>query len=115
MATYKRTIFIANLNPVKGSEQRGNRPVLVVIDEVFNQVMPVITVLLITSLKKGRRVYPNEALLPKGTAGLSRDSLVLAHQIRTISKSRLEKPLGTIKETDLIECIENALRIYLNL
>jgi mRNA interferase MazF len=37
MTTYKWTIFIANLNPVKGSEQRGNRPVLVVSDEVFDQ------------------------------------------------------------------------------
>ncbi len=115
MTTYRWTIFIADLNPVKGSEQRGNRPVLVVSDEVFNQVMPVITVLPMTSLKEGRRVYPSEALLPKGTAGLSLDSLVLVHQIRTISKSRLEKPLGTIKETDLIEAVEKALRVYLNL
>jgi len=52
---YKWRIFIANLNPVKGSEQRGNRPVLVISDEDFNQVMPVITILPITSLKQGRK------------------------------------------------------------
>ena len=86
---YKGRIFIANLKPVKGSEQRGNRPVLAIRDEDFNQVMPVITGLPITSLKQGRTVYPNEVFLPQGVAGLPHDSLVLAHQIRTISKGRL--------------------------
>lgn len=112
---YKWRIFIANLNPVKGSEQRGNRPVLAISDEDFNQVMPVITVLPITSLKQGRTVYPNEVFLPQGVAGLPHASLVLAHQIRTISKGRLQKQLGRIKEMEFIEAINNALRIHLNL
>lgn len=115
MTTYKWGIFTANLNPVKVSEQRGNRPVLIISDEDFNQVMPVITILPITSLKKGRKVYPNEVLLPKGVAGLSHDSIVLVHQIRTISKDRLQKALGEVKETEHIEAIHNALRIHLNL
>jgi len=42
---YKWTIFFADLNPVKGSEQRGRRPVLVISDEVFNRVMPIVTFL----------------------------------------------------------------------
>jgi len=62
-------IFLADLNPVVGSEQKGKRPVLVVSDEDFNQVMPVVTILPITSLKKGRRVYPNEVLISKGIGG----------------------------------------------
>jgi len=45
---YNWAIFIANLNPVKGSEQRGNRPVLVISDEDFNQTMPVVTILPLT-------------------------------------------------------------------
>lgn len=112
---YKWNIFLANLNPVKGSEQRGTRPVLVISDEDFNQAMPVITVLPITSLKPGRRVYPNEVLLPKGIAGLPHDSLVLAHQLRTISKDRLYKVLGGVEETNLMEEINNALKVHLNL
>ena len=115
ITNYKWRIFIADLNPVKDSEQRGNRPVLAISDENFNQVMPVITILPITSLKPGRKVYPNEALLPKGVAGLLHDSIVLTHQIRTISKRRVQKVLGIVKETDLIEAINNSLRIHLNL
>ena len=52
--------------------------------------MPVVTVLPITSLKKDRKVYPNEVMLKEGTGGLSHNSIVLAHQIRTISKQRLK-------------------------
>jgi mRNA interferase MazF len=112
---YKWKIFTANLNPVKGSEQRGSRPVLIISDETFNQTMPVITILPITSLKEGRKVYPNEVLLPKGAAGLARDSLVLTHQIRTISKNRLQNILGQIEEAGLKDKINNSLRVHLNL
>ena len=77
---YKWGIFIADLNPVRGSEQKGMRPVIVISDEDFNNVMPVVTVLPITSLKKGRKVYPNEVLLNRGLAGLAHDSIILVHQ-----------------------------------
>jgi len=112
---YKWTIFFADLNPVKGSEQRGRRPVLVISDEVFNRAMPIVTILPITSLKKGRKVYPNEVLLSKEVARLPHDSILLVHQIRTISKVRLEKVLGGIKEMELMEAINCALKIHLNL
>ena len=106
--------FLTDLNPVIGSEQKGKRPVLVVSNEDFNQLMPVVTVLPITSLKKGRKVYPNETLIGKGVAGLTVDSLVLAHQIRTISKIRLIRQLGTVAEPELQFAIEEAMRIHLS-
>lgn len=112
---YKWSVFMADLNPVIGSEQQGKRPVLVVSDETTNSVMPVVTILPITSLKKGRRVYPNEMLLKKGESGLDADSIVLAHQIRTISKQRLLSCLGTVTEEKLQNGINAALRIHLNL
>src|SRR4030065_2836590 len=94
--TYRMGIFLADLNPVVGSEQKGKRPVLVVSDEDFNRLMPVVTILPITSLKKGRRVYPNEILLKQGIGGLAQDSIILAHQIRTVSKNRLRDSMGFI-------------------
>jgi mRNA interferase MazF len=112
---YKWGIFSADLNPVVGSEQRRTRPVIVVSDEDFNMVMPVVTVLPVTSLKEGRRIYPNEVLLTKGSAGLSQDSLVLAHQIRTISKQRLKDGIGFIGRDSVREEINDALRVHLNL
>ena len=112
---YKWSVFMADLNPVIGSEQQGRRPVLVISDETTNSVMPVVTILPFTSLKKGRRVYPNEALLKKGVAGLESDSIVLAHQIRTISKQRLMTCLGEISDANLQSQINDALRVHLNL
>jgi len=113
--TYRMGIFLADLNPVIGSEQKGKRPVLVISDEDFNQVMPVVTILPITSLKKGRKVYPHEVLVSKGLGGLTADSIILAHQIRTISKDRLIKFLGTLRDPGLQREIHEAMRIHLNL
>lgn len=76
--------------------------------------MPVVTILPITSLKPGREVYPNEVRLSKGTAGLAMESLILAHQIRTISKQRLQTQLGSIQETTLQDKIDLAIKIHLN-
>lgn len=112
---YQWGIFKANLNPVRGSEQRGTRPVLIVSDEDFNRVMPVVTILPLTSLKPGRKIYPNEVLLKRETAGISNESLILTHQIRTISKSRLEGLYGYIEDGWIRELIQRSLKLHLNL
>lgn len=112
---YKWSVFMADLNPVIGSEQQGKRPVLVISDETTNTIMPVVTILPLTSLKKGRRIYPNEALLKKGGGSLEVDSIVLAHQIRTIAKQRLTSCLGEISDTNLQAQINDAMRVHLNL
>jgi len=108
-------IFRADLGYGEGSEQAGQRPVLVVSNDSFNQVMPVVTILPLTSLKKGRRVYPSEVLLRHGDANLPEDSIVLTHQIRTISKKRLKHPYGYITNPEMQKTIEDALRIHLDL
>ena len=113
---FKWGIFVADLNPVRGSEQKGSRLVLVISDEDFNKPMPVVTVLPMTSLKEGRRVYPNEVLFKKSIiAELDADSIVLAHQIRTIAKSRLKKFVGSVMDKLLREAVNEALRVHLNL
>lgn len=113
--SYKWGIFIADLNPVIGSEQKGKRPIIIVSDEDFNSVMSVVTILPITSLKEGRKVYPNEVLLKAGYGGLLQDSIVLAHQIRTISKQRLQESIGLINDFSSRQSINEALRVHLNL
>ncbi len=113
--SFKWGLFLADLNPVIGSEQQGKRPVLVISDETFNSVMPVVTILPVTSLKKGRRVYPNEALVKRGSGGLDADSIILAHQIRTISKQRLQIQLGELAELKVQAAVNDAMRVHLNL
>lgn len=114
----KWKIFTANLNPIIGSEQKGVRPVLVISDDDYSVSMPLLTILPITSLKPGRIVYPNEVLIEKyecKETGLTKDSLILAHQIRTISKNRLLDQIGSIEDIEIQESINDALRIHLNL
>ena len=106
---------MVDLDPVVGSEQAGHRPVLVVSREVAHAALPVVTVVPLTTRKKGRRVYPNEALLPAGTAKLKRDSIAMAHQIRTLSKARLRSRVGVIDDRDIRDAVRAALEVQLDL
>ena len=92
-----------------GSEQGRTRPVLVISDEETNQILPVVNVLPLTARKPGRRVYPNEVLLPAGTAGLEQESIVLCYQIRTLDKTRLQKRVGAIEDSAVQAGICDAL------
>jgi len=115
---FKWKIFSANLSPVIGSEQKGTRPVLLISDDDYSIVMPVVTILPLTSLKPGRKIYPNEILITKQNydkTGLPYDSVILAHQIRTISKKRLQNLIGSIDDTEIQEKINDALKVHLNL
>jgi len=114
--TYQWAIFLASLDPVTGSEQAGRRPVLVVSRERLNQLLPVVNVVPLTSRKTpSRTIYPNEVLLPAGTASLPRDSIVLCYQVRTLDKQRLTQLIGVVQERALQAEIAAALRFQLEL
>jgi mRNA interferase MazF len=113
MTNYQWGVFEAVLDPVKGAEQKGTRPVLVISNEEFNQAMPNVTVLPLTSTK--RRLYPSETLIPNGKAGQSLESIVMAHQIRTISKERLGKLYGFLNDVELRREIHDAIREHLDM
>lgn len=109
-------IFFATLDPTLGSEQAGRRPVLVISRERINQALSVVNALPLTSYKSPRRiVYPNEVLLPAGTAGITADSLVLCYQIRTLDKRRLEQDVGSVDDPVLRASIMEAVRFQLEL
>ncbi len=114
-ANYQWGIFWVNLDPTKGSEQSGTRPVLVVSIEAVNKALPVVTVLSITSLKAGRKIYPTEVLLKKELTGLEKDSIAMVHQVRSISKERLGIKCGEIKDEKTKSEINKGLKLYFNL
>ena len=96
MKVERWSVWLANLDPVVGSEQGKTRPVLVLSQTAVNNILPVVNVLPITSRKPNRRIYPNEALLAPQTANLPNESIVLCFQIRTLDKQRLVKKIGNI-------------------
>ena len=108
-------VWLANLDPVIGSEQGKTRPVLVISDTSVNTILPVINVLPITSRKPGRRIYPNETLLPVNTAGLTSESIALCYQIRTLDKKRLVKKYGSLTDGALQQQILSALKFQLSI
>lgn len=112
MPRYQWSVMEAVLDPSTGAEQRGTRPVLIVSNEEFNQAMPNVTVLPLTSTR--RRLYPSEILLEKKKAGQPLESIIMAHQIRTISKNRLGKLLGYIDDSELQRRIREALKEHLD-
>ena len=69
----------------------------------------------ITSRKTGRRIYPNEVLIPVGTGGLEQESIILCYQIRTLDKKRLIREIGKIDELELQESIIDALCFQLGI
>src|ERR1700744_4707929 len=97
MIIKKWSIFRANLDPAVGSEQGKSRPVLVISENAVNDVLNIVNIIPITSRKEGRRIYPNEVLIPKNNFGLSNESIVLCHQIPTLDKIRLTHYYGEIQ------------------
>ncbi len=112
---YRWRIFLANLDPVIGSEQGKTRPVLIISEEEINQILPVVNVLPITSRKPDRKIYPNEVLISARLSGLERESVGLCYQIRTLDKQRLIKEIGKIENLEIQEGIIDALCFQLGI
>ena len=106
-------LYIADLNPVVGSEQGGLRPVLVIQNDMGNRYSPTIIVLAVTSqLQKAR--LPTHVQVPAAGHGLEKDSVVLAEQIRTLDKRRLHERIGQLRP-DYMEAVARALAVSLGL
>jgi len=115
MISYQWKIFWVNLDPARGSEQGGKRPVLVISSDEINQSLPVAGILSMTSFKVTRKIYPTELLLKAEETGLDRDSIVMAHQVRVISKERIGEECGKIQSYELKEKIKTIIRKYLDI
>lgn len=112
--TIKRgDVFFADLSPVVGSEQGGQRPVLIVQNDVGNKYSPTVIVAAITA-KIAKAKLPTHVEIHKEDVGLIKDSVVLLEQIRTIDKKRLIQKLGTLSP-ELMEKVDVALLVSLGL
>ena len=89
-------IFIADLNPVQGSEQGGVRPVLIVQNDRGNRFSPTVICAAMTS-RVSKNDLPTHVWISARDSGLQSDSLVLCEQIRTIEKRRLRTKVGHIE------------------
>lgn len=112
MTTIKRgEIYCADLDPVVGSEQGGIRPVLVIQNNRGNRFSPTVIVAAITS-RQHKAALPTHVPLAAGEAGLTRPSVVLAEQMRTLDGRRLRRRLGALDEEKMRE-VDGAIRASL--
>ncbi len=112
-AVKRGDIYYADLSPVVGSEQGGMRPVLIVQNDTGNKHSPTVIAAAITS-QIGKARLPTHIELEGRSFGLTRDSVVLLEQIRTIDKRRLRERMGRVNE-ELMNKVDDAIAVSFGL
>jgi len=114
-------IYFVSLDPTKGREQAGRRPVLVVSADAINRQPLVITVVVGTDAKNVPRDYPTNVRVTAKESGLPIDTVFLCFQVRSLDPARFFDPqthrpnlAGTLPEVRMAE-VERALRLVLTL
>lgn len=113
MPVKRGEIYYADLSPVVGSEQGGIRPVLIVQNDVGNKHSPTVIAAAITS-KKEKSQLPTHISVTAQSCGLSKDSVVLLEQVRTLDKRRLKERMGELDSSSMAQ-VNDALQVSLGL
>jgi len=115
MAIQRGEIYFVNLNPVKGREQAGHRPVLVLSVDAINKLPLVVTVVVGTKGENIYRDYPTNVRVSAEESGLSTETVFLCFQIRSLDPNRFSgPPAGSVSGVTLKK-VEDAVRYCLGL
>lgn len=106
-------IVLINLEPVKGSEQGGVRPCLIIQNDKGNKYSPLTIIAPLTS-KKFTKEFPTNVFVSREDSGLDKDSTILLNQIKTIDKSRIIKKISSLNSF-LMNKVDLAIKISLAL
>lgn len=102
-------VWLASLDPVKGSEQAGTRPVLILQADPLNAFLRTVVVVPFTTNLKWSR-FPFCVQVFQEDGGLSVDSVALCHQVRVVDKSRLLRRFGELTESTFAR-VDQAMRL----
>ncbi len=106
-------IYYADLRPVVGSEQGGVRPVLIIQNEAGNRHSSTVICAAITS-RQNKTPIPTHVDLAASRCNISKDSVILLEQVRTIDKKRLREKVCHLDD-DVMMHVNKALKISLAL
>ena len=106
-------IYLADLDPVRGHEQAGTRPVLIIQNDVGNQYSSTTIAAAITSRLSKKRLAVHMEISAQ-ESGLPQDSVVLLDQIRTLDQERLIRSMGRLS-TEKMREVDLALHKSLEL
>jgi mRNA interferase MazF len=107
-------VYMARLDPREGSEQAGQRPVVVMSRDSINEHSSVVVAVPVTDRIHKKTIYPSHIILREGEGGLTKESVVLGEQVRAISTTRLIRYMGHLSEPSVNQ-IASALKIVLDL
>lgn len=115
MSIKRGEIYFVNLNPIKGKEQSGIRPVLVLSIDAINELPLVVTVVVGTKGENIQRNYPTNVKVSPLESGLPLETVFLCFQIRSLDQNRFStQPSGKLSEEKMEE-VEIAIRYCLGL
>ena len=115
MAILRGEIYFVNLNPIRGREQAGRRPVLVLSIDEINRLPLVVTVMVGTKGENVTRDYPTNVRLRSDETGLDIDTIFMGFQVRSLDPKRFaEPPAGKISDENLAR-VEAVVRYCLGL
>jgi mRNA interferase MazF len=106
-------IVLVELEPVKGSEQGGTRPALILQNDISNKFSPTTIIAPITSFIPNKE-YPTDVIISKEDSRLNKDSRILLNQVRTIDKRRIINKLSFLDSFNMSK-VDIALKISLGL
>jgi mRNA interferase MazF len=97
-------VYLADLAPRSGSEQRGRRPVIVLSHDAFNEspAWRSVIVVPVSTSKSQQRRGPTAVRIPAGEGGLRLASVALCHQITTLDRGKLTRRLGELPAPRLV-------------
>ncbi len=113
MTVKRGDIYYADLSPVIGSEQGGVRPVLIIQNDVGNRYSPTVIAAAITSQQE-KASLPTHIRITADGCGLSKDSIILLEQVRTIDKRRLKEKMGAL-DVPAMDKVDRALTVSFGL
>ncbi len=112
IAPHRGEVWLVDLNPTRGHEQAGQRPALVVSEDIFNDGPADLCIVI--PITSRLRPIPSQIRIPRFEGGLEKESAALCEAVRSISKNRFARKLGVIRP-DRMRIVEDVLRILMGL
>jgi|SRR3989338_60404 len=97
-------IWLADLEPVQGSEQGGRRPIVIISGNTMNDALPIVIAVPLSS--KIKRYPTSIQIHPNRANGLTKEAEAMPFQVRAMTKGRLKKKVGTVSADELREILK---------
>ena len=114
MKVNRGEIWQVRLPFADGHEQSGERPVIIIQNDVFTQSLPMIVVIPLTSAISAKRFPATLPIQPNGQNGLRVTSIALVFQVRSLDKRRFLRRIGCLDQNDMDQILNRLNKLTEN-